>query len=204
MPEIAKLELERIKVPIIGTAPLLCDNWSEWALQALRDRNAKKATIKRVYTPEEQYLATLYRVAKEDGTEAYGFPTAGFLKATLGSFRYYGKAVKRTELVQNIRIHGVLTKADNQVLTEITGEHRLREDRIGTRGGGGQLAYRAEFPEWSAVLDMEYVSTSIDESSVIKLIYGGGVGVGVGNWRPEKGGTFGTYTIDESRPVERW
>ena len=65
------------------------------------------------------------------------------------------------------------------------------------------MIYRAEFPEWRAMLEVEYVSTSIEESKVLSAIYGGGVGVGVGNWRPEKGGTFGTYVLDEDVDIER-
>jgi hypothetical protein len=210
MPEIPQLQLARIKVPIVGTTPLLTDNWAEWDLENLRLANAKKTPIKAVRTPEQQYLATLYRIAKEDGAggyfaEGYGFPASGFWKATIGASRYYGKTLPMTQLRQNIRVHGVMTKADKQPLTEIFGKHQLREDRIGTRGqgGGSQLTYRAEFPEWSATLEVEYVLTSIQEETVLSLIYGGGVGVGVGNWRPEKGGTFGTYVLDESRDIER-
>jgi hypothetical protein len=183
----------------------LTDNWSEWDLENLRLANAKKTQIKVVRTPEEQYLATLYRIAKEDGEEGFGFPSSGFWKATIGASRYYGKSLPQTFLRQNIRIHGVFTKADKQPLTEVFGQHQLREDRIGTRGqgGGSQLTYRAEFPEWRAMLEVEYVSTSIEESTVLSAIYGGGVGVGVGNWRPEKGGTFGTYVLDEDVDIER-
>ena len=36
----------------------------------------------------------------------------------------------------------------------------------------------------------------------LSLIDAGGMGIGVGEWRPEKDGAFGTYRIDPSREVK--
>lgn len=47
------------------------------------------------------------------------------------------------------------------------------------------------------------VTSSISFESVISLIEAGGIGVGVGEWRPEKRGDFGTYQIDSTRNIER-
>jgi hypothetical protein len=37
---------------------------------------------------------------------------------------------------------------------------------------------------------------------VLSLIDAGGLGSGVGDWRPEKSGDFGTYMVDPDREVE--
>ena len=37
---------------------------------------------------------------------------------------------------------------------------------------------------------------------MLSLIDAGGMGVGVGEWRPERDGDFGTYRVDPSRKVE--
>jgi hypothetical protein len=200
---IEKLDIHELRIPIVGTSPLIQDNWSEWDRQQIRDANARTKTIKPPLDPQAEYLSTLYRIAKADGEEVFGHPSMSFQKATVGAARYYGRAVKMTELRQAIQIIGETTKADPQTLTEIFGEHQMREDRIGTGGGrASQLTYRAEFREWAAILRVRYVSTMIDADSVVSLVDGGGIGVGVGNWRPEKGGSYGCYTIDTSKEVE--
>jgi hypothetical protein len=52
------------------------------------------------------------------------------------------------------------------------------------------------------VLVVTYVTSALTRGSVLSLIDAGGMGVGVGEWRPEKNGDFGTYRIDPDRPVE--
>ena len=52
-------------------------------------------------------------------------------------------------------------------------------------------------------LEVTYVQSILTRgSAVLSLIEAGGLGVGVGEWRPEKGGDFGTYAIDPTRKVE--
>ena len=43
-----------------------------------------------------------------------------------------------------------------------------------------------------------YVTSALTRGSVLSLIDAGGMGVGVGEWRPEKDGDFGTYAIDQT------
>jgi hypothetical protein len=42
----------------------------------------------------------------------------------------------------------------------------------------------------------------LTRESVLSLVEAGGMGVGIGEWRPERKGDFGTYAIDETRDVE--
>jgi hypothetical protein len=50
-------------------------------------------------------------------------------------------------------------------------------------------------------LTLTYVKTILTLNSVLSLIDAGGMGVGVGEWRPEKKGDLGTYQIDGSRDI---
>jgi hypothetical protein len=51
-------------------------------------------------------------------------------------------------------------------------------------------------------LEVSYVTSMLTRASVLSLIDAGGMGVGVGEWRPEKKGDFGTYQVDPDRQVE--
>jgi len=81
----------------------------------------------------------------------------------------------------------------------------MREDvvRLGGVSRSADLRYRPEFPEWSTALEVTYVLSSLSRDSVLSLIDAGGLGIGVGEWRPEHRGEFGTYMIDPSREVVR-
>ncbi len=78
----------------------------------------------------------------------------------------------------------------------------MREDVVTVGRGGTDLRYRPEFREWSAQLEVTYVTSALTRDSVLSLLDAGGMGVGVGEWRPERDGDFGTYRIDETKAIE--
>jgi len=202
--QIAELAAETMRVPIIGTSPLIVHNFSEKSKRQMLEAQQGKKSVKQIRDPEAEYEAAFYRIAREDDVDGYGVPVTAFKAATVGAARFYGKSVKMTELRQFVFMRGVLTKADPQQLVEIQGEPHMREDivRLGGMSRSADLRYRPEFTEWSTVLTVTYVTTSLSRSSVLSLIDAGGLGIGVCEWRPEKRGEFGTYCIDQSKGVE--
>lgn len=194
--QIQKIAAETLLVPIVGTAPLIMHAWSAKAKQQMLDAQQGIKRPKAHRDPQKDYEESLYRT--EDG---YGFPVLGFKAATVGAARFYGKSVRMTELRQFLFMTGVPSADGSQLLVPITGEPIMREDMVRV-GMGTDLRYRGEFRDWSAVLRVTYVTTALDRGSVLSLIDAGGLGVGVGEWRPEKKGQNGTYQVDESRDVE--
>lgn len=199
--EIARIAAETLRIPIIGTSPLIVHRWNDKAKRQMLDAQQGKKKVKEIRDPEADYQSSLYRIDKDDGTETFGFPVLGFKAATIGAARFYDKSVTMTSLRQCMFFRGVMTKADSQQLVEINGSHVMREDIVRV-GQGTDLRYRAMFPEWSATLSVTYVSTALDKSSILSLVDAGGMGVGVGEWRPQKNGEFGTYAIDQDRDIE--
>jgi hypothetical protein len=192
---IDRIDLETMLVPIIGTTPLSCHRFSEKARRAMLDAMQGRKSVKDFKDPQAEYQRSLYRL-KDDRP---GFPVIAFKAATIGGARFY-HGITMTSLRQSIFMRGE-PGADGS-LVPIIGEHVMREDCVRVARGGTDLRYRAEFPEWTAVLEVSYVTTALTGGSVLSLINAGGIGVGVGEWRPEKHGDFGTYRIDDSRDVE--
>lgn len=196
--EIDRIEAETIRVPIIGTTSLICHRFGEKARQQMLDAMRGKKTPKKKKDPEAEYQSAFYRLA--DG-ESFGFPCVAFKLATVGAARFYGKDVTMTSLRQFLFFRGE-TGADGQMLVPIMGTPQMREDPVRVSRGGADLRYRPEFPDWSAVLEVTYVMSALTRGSVLSLIDAGGMGVGVGEWRPEKGGQHGTFKINEDLAVE--
>jgi hypothetical protein len=208
---IKQLDAASIEVPIIGTAPLIVNNWSEKARKQMLDNMQGKKSPKEVKDPQAEYLASLYRIYKEAPArsgakpklvEAYGFPVIAFKAATVSAARFFDKSISMVALRQYLFLKGVLTKAHpHQELVEISGEPEIREDAVKVGVSGHDLRYRGQFWPWSAVLTVTYIRNSIDQDSVLSLIDAGGLGVGVGEWRPERKGAFGTYEIDSTKKI---
>ena len=193
---IQRIQVERVLIPIEGTAPLISHRFDEKARRQMLEKQTARKALREVRKPQEEYEACLYRMALADGGECYGFPASAFRKATIGAARFYDKSVSMTGLRQLFMTKGVITKADPLALVELEGEPELREDTVRLPNGNAEVRFRGEFEEWGAVLDVEYVASSIDRDSLLSLVAAGGRFVGVGDWRPERTGQFGTYRID--------
>lgn len=209
-PEVAAIQIDKIgaqtiKVPIVGTAPLIVNNWSEKAKRQMLDAQQGRKKMKEIRDPQADYETSLYRIANTategDGVDLYGFPVLAFKAATIGGARFYDKSVTMTMLRQCMFFKGVVTKADPAQLVQIHGEPRMREDVVRI-GQGTDLRYRGEFTQWSAELTITFVTSSLSQGSVLSLIDAGGMGVGVGEWRPQRSGEYGTYMVDNSKPIE--
>lgn len=202
--DIDRIAAETLHVPIIGTSPLIVHNFSEKSKQQMLDSQQGKKKLKQVRDPQAEYEAAFYRIFDEDGIDRYGFPVTAFKAATTGAARFYGKDVSMTSLRQFMFMRGTMTKADPQQLVEIVGHPQMREDvvRLSGPSRSADLRYRPEFPEWSTTLTVTYITSSLSRQSVLSLIDAGGMGIGVGEWRPEKRGEFGTYMVDPNREVE--
>ena len=202
--QLNKIDAETLIVPIRGTAPLIVHNFSEKSRRQMLEAQQGKKKVKEIRDPRAEYEAAFYRIAHDDGTEGYGFPVTAFKAATTGAARFYDKSVTMTALRQFMFMRGVMTKADAQMLVEIHGEPEMREDvvRLGGPSRSADLRYRPMFPEWTCELTVTYVKSSIDRGSILSLIDAGGMGIGVGEWRPEKRGEFGTYAVDQTKNVE--
>lgn len=192
--QIDRIAAETIRVPILGTTPLIVHRFSEKAKRTMLDAMQGRKTPKESKDPEAEYEAAFYRF--EDG--AYGFPSGGFKLATVDASRFYWKDVTKVGLRQFMFIYG----EGRHQLAKIEGEPQMREDVVRVGQGGTDLRYRPEFPAWSTVLEVTYVTSALTRESVLSLIDAAGMGVGVGEWRPQKNGTFGTYRIDPDGKIE--
>jgi hypothetical protein len=194
--DISPIDVRVMRVPIIGTSPLICNRFSEKAKRQMLDNMQGRKTPKQAKDPDADYQAAFYRLP--DG--GFGIPVTAFKSSTVGGARFFS-GLTMTFLKQVLFFRGELG-VNGEQLVRITGDPRMREDVVRVGRGGTDLRYRPEFPEWSATLEVVYVTASITQGSVLSLIDAGGLGVGVGEWRPERDGPYGTYQIDRAREVE--
>lgn len=194
--EISRIAAETIRVPLVGTTPLIVHRFSEKAKKQMLDNMQGRKTPKTAKDPEAEYEACFYRFA--DGGS--GMPVIAFKAATVSAARFYGKAVSMVGLRQQVFFNGEMG-VDGQMLARIEGEPKMRED-VTRVGMGTDLRYRPEYRDWRTTLEVTYVTSLLTRDSVLSLIDAGGMGVGVGEWRPERKGDFGTFRIDPDRQVE--
>jgi hypothetical protein len=188
------IKRETAKIFIVGTSPLIVHRWTEKAKQEMLDSQQGRKKPKQPKDPIADYEGSTYRFP--DGS--HGFPTLGFKAATVtGAGRTYGKSVKMTELriALSFQVDGIGVGGD--ALTLIHGDPMMREDMVRVGLGKADLRYRAQYTDWSAMLTIRYMPHLIDVETVMALVEAGGCN-GVGEWRPEKDGVYGTYQVERA------
>lgn len=188
-----RVERQTAIVEVKGTAPLIVHAWSQKAKQMMLDAQQGKKNPKQLKDPQADFESSRYRFADGSGD---GFPIMGFKAATVkGGGRIFGKAVKMTELRQTFTFLPDGMGDDGMQLARlIASEPVMREDMVRVGMGTADIRYRAEYRDWSAILRVQFIPSVIDLGSVVALIDAGGSN-GVGEWRPEKNGSFGTYEV---------
>lgn len=195
---IRRLGTATLLVPIIGTSPLIVHNWSEKAKRQMLDAQQGGKKLKEKRDPEADYEAAFYRL--KDGRP--GFPVLGFKAATTEATRHYDKAVSKVGMMQSLFFKGEYSPSAGKSLAPIEGDPIMREDVVTVGISGRDLRYRPEFVEWSTMLEIVYIKTAVSVESVLSLVDAGGLTVGVGEWRIQKKGDYGTYMVDPSRDVQ--
>ena len=196
--DIRGIEMKTMVVPIKGTAPLIMHRFSEKAKKQMLDAMQGRKAPKEPKDPEAEYQSAFYRM--DDGTPA--FPSVGFKSAIVSAGRLFGKSVKMTALRQQIFVDGELSLVESQKMVRIEGTPQMREDVVRVGMSGTDLRYRPEFVEWSAEITIRYVASALTDDSVLSLLQAAGMGVGVGEWRPERSGDFGTFIINPDKEVQ--
>jgi len=177
------LNLQVMQVKLIGDSPLICHAWSEKAKKAMLDKQQKKARQKKeAKDPERDFDESLYRL--EDGR--CGFPTVAFKSAMVSACRF-AEGVKMTEARGAFHIRGEMVP--------IEGEPTPREDMVKIAMGTADIRYRGEFKEWSATLAIEFNANVVSPEMIVNLLTLAGFGVGVGEWRPERNGSYGRFHV---------
>lgn len=197
---VQRIKVKRIVVPIVGVTPLIVNRWTEKAKRQILGGQTGVKKIKENRDPEADYQNSIYRT--EEGAESpYGFPVLGFKSAIVSGGRFFGKDLPMTAIRQFLFMTGSASNDNSQLLVPILdAEPHMREDPVKIPGSA-DLRYRAEFTGWRAELDITYVESKLSQDTVLALIDAAGLGVGVGDWRPEKSGMSGTFELDEDREI---
>ncbi|HVI28860.1 hypothetical protein [Hansschlegelia sp.] len=205
--EIPRLEVEMLEVTIVGDSPLIVHAWSAKAKREMLQKQMKKAkAAKEAKDPRKDFEESLYRF--EDG--GYGFPSVGF-KAAAATAALTTDGIKKAHALrafhvigEDIDVNGAFDgTVMRQNLVRIEGAPpRMREDLVRVGMGTADLRYRAEFPTWFARILVRHQPRLLSAEQILNLINLAGFSVGVGEWRPEKGGSSGMFHVASSGEIE--
>lgn len=202
--EIPGIKLKRISLKLVGDSPLIVHAWSEKAKKMILDKQMKKAsTGKDAKRPMVDFAEALYWLSEKPNFDEmtdeeimkavqkgrFGFPVLAFKASAIDAAYQQGAVEKKTTLRGAFHIAGEFA--------EIQGKPPvIREDMVRIGMGTADIRYRPEFKEWSVTLDIVYNGQAVSAEQISNILNLGGFAVGVGEWRPAKDGSFGTYHVE--------
>lgn len=183
---VPKIEVRTVKIRLVGLSPLITDN-GESAVPAIEKRQSAAPKEKHgVRDPEADFKRSIYLT--KDGQ--YGMRRLAFKKAVVVA------AGRFTEHFMTV-VNGIVTIRGDEIIPLDAGEPTMRRDRVVPKKGSTDVRYRAEFWPWAVDLDVDFIHPDITIEQLVHLFRRAGRSVGIGNWRPEKSGDFGTWDVED-------
>lgn len=205
--EIRKIEEESVVVRIVGDSPLIVHAWSEKAKRMMLDAQMGKSKGKKkdLKNPVEDFIDSLYWIdgMPEEKTEEgfaeaiangarFGFPVTALKQAAISAAYRMGWVKDKVSL----RGAFFIDPTDDDLIEIHSDVPVMREDMVRIGMGTADIRYRGEFRNWWAEFVVRYNKNgqySLD--NILNIINAGGYVCGIGEWRPEKDGQFGTFHI---------
>lgn len=79
----------------------------------------------------------------------------------------------------------------------------MRIGRPGCPTAPSDIRFRPEFRGWSLQADLVFAPDLLEEQRLRELICLAGCHVGLGDWRPSRGGEFGRFRLSSFKVLEK-
>ena len=189
--EVGEITFSTARCYLYGATPLIMNRFSQKAWQELllpsarKNRASLEQTLK--HDPLAEFRGSVYKTT-ETSAAAFHFPTGAFHKA-IAQAAIDLPGAKRAQIER-------LTKVID-VNVELFGLPQIYMAMVRNSdiNRTPDVRTRAIFPEWACQINVSFVRSIIAPNSVANLIMAAGAIVGIGDWRSEKGGSFGAFKV---------
>jgi hypothetical protein len=191
--EVSRFEKGTIDVVIIGTSPLIYNRMSEKARRELLLPKGRKTTIEKATTlkhdPMTEYRESVYRFLTA-GQPTLLYHMASAFKGAMATAALDIPGAKKAQIGRLVWIEGdhIPILGTPQLFMSIV--------RSADMNRTPDVRTRAILPTWGCLLSVSFVKGLINANSIVNLLSAGGMTVGVGDYRPEKGkGNYGQFEL---------
>jgi hypothetical protein len=186
---ILRIEYGEARFNLLGTSPMIMHRFSQkaWRELLLPSPKANRAELEQnlKHDPLDEYRGAFYRHRDEERPTLFHIPNMQ-VHGALASAALDIPGVNKTQMERltavidiNIDVYGV-----PQLLMSMVREGMSRTPNVRTR---------PIFPQWGCTVTVRYRKNIITERNLATLMMAAGEGVGIGDWRPQKGGPYGTF-----------
>lgn len=211
---IRPIDIRKATIRIVCDSPLIMHAWNEKAKRMMLEAQTGKSKGKKkpFKNPVDDFIQSIYWMEgkpeyRDDASEDEAW--AAFEAAIKNGARFSFPVTAIKQAAQNAAYRLGWTKnkmgmrgaffieGNVDGMVEIHSDVPImREDMVKIGLGTADIRYRGEFRNWYADLIISYnAAGDISMENIINAINAGGYVCGIGEWRPEKDGTFGMFHV---------
>lgn len=209
--ELKPINRRLVTVRLVGVSPLITHKWSEKAKRQIREKQqeGKKTKARDLREPEQEAKDATYWCDEErtiPGVPAVAIKAAvieaahndlGFPKTLLRKSMFI-YPMGREVIIPLESTNGSKSPKSKAVNAP---EGECTEDVVRVGQGSTDLRYRPYFFDWAITTQWEVDADLLQVQDLITLLDRAGFGVGICEWRPEKGGEYGRFLVDDKFKV---
>jgi hypothetical protein len=184
--------MKTYSITIAGTTPLLQHRFTE---ESEQDRATRKVFVSRG-TPREEADKVAYRNARG---QFYlpGAAIARLIREAGGNHKLKGsrRSAKFVVPAAVLVVEDALTLRNGDGKTHVTSFEVDSRPVTIPATKGRIMRHRPRFDCWSASFNLRINDSLLPPDFIHQLLVEGGQQIGVGDFRPEKGGPFGTFNV---------
>jgi hypothetical protein len=182
------LLIATLKVKIVGITPLLLNRLSDKEKQSMLDKQMGKGSEKnKIRDPKQEVEDKIHKISDNK----VGIPIISIKKSMVEAAPYLDVDKKL------IRGSLFIIPEENNLVT-VDYKKMVINEAI-TRDSGinrtPRTTFRPEFRDWSTEFTVKYNARQITPEQILGLLKLAGFHIGVGSWRPQCDGTYGTFTV---------
>ena len=190
--DVIELRMARMGLCVLGRTPMIMNRFDQKAQRELLLPSLPKNTAERASTlkhdPVAEYRGAIYKNRNLKEPAAIHLPLNAFAKAIASAAVDIPGAtraqIERLTTVTTVNIN--LFGLPRLFTTMVRNSDPRRTPDMRTR---------AIFPEWACEIEVEFVANLIKERSIANLLAAAGAIIGIGDWRPQKGGSYGKFAV---------
>jgi len=189
------VKVRQVTLRLQSMSAYIQHQWPEKAKEMMRQKHlGKKTKTREVRDPKAEGQEAAYRTSSGE----YGIPVcqikASMINASHKDLGIEKTLVRKALFIECDDVSGVIPMECSEPV--------IHEDPVRVGQGSADLRYRPYFYEWGLVLTCTIDGELLTVEDLLALFDRAGFGVGIGEWRPEKGGEHGRFRCDPSFPVE--
>ena len=184
----------------VGISPLLCSRFPpEIGIEILRGQTGGGGKLKKKppRKPDKEYIDSLYKYSRR-GKIRYGFPSGGIKNSAVSTARTLDKSVKQTFLRQAFFVDCEHPEGYLPIISK-SGPKKQMDMVKPSMGNGRVPVLRGRFQDWEIPFTVVFDERVISPAQIVSVFATAGSSVGIGAWRPERGGRFGRFIVKSAR-----